>query len=257
MSVTDAANERADQISELTNRKPLPSRLAEALRERLIRREWSNGERLPSEAELASTYRVSRATVRQALKSLESQGLVITHRGRGTFATNDGVIRAGMQDLESITATIAAMGMAPSMVYHHRTIRAATDDEKQMFDLTTGTGVLDIQRRVLADGVTVAYVYDVLPLWVFPVDFRPKDLKGSVFAFLAAHGGPVPARALAKVHAVSDAAVAWDGDVPPGQLYVLLDQLQYDDRGRPFMYTKSYFVEGRFTFTVVRRAPGF
>lgn len=41
---------------------------------------------LPGEHELASRFRVSRATVRRALASLESDGLVVRRHGVGTFA---------------------------------------------------------------------------------------------------------------------------------------------------------------------------
>jgi GntR family transcriptional regulator len=45
------------------------------------------GERLPSEEALRQQYSVSRSTVRQALDTLEREGLVSRHVGRGTFVT--------------------------------------------------------------------------------------------------------------------------------------------------------------------------
>jgi GntR family transcriptional regulator len=240
----------------LGDRTPLPTRLADDLRDRLARKEWQQGDQLPSEAELVASYGVSRATVRQALKRLENQGLIITHRGRGSFVASDSMIRAGMQELTSITSTIREMGHEPKMIYHHRTLRPATSAECATFDLSEGDEVLDIQRKILADDITVCYSYDVLPRWAFPGRFVPKQLTGSVFAYLAAHDGPIPVRALARVHAVAHPDVAWDEDFADDQLFVLLDQLHFDELGRPFMHTTSYFIEGRFNFTVVRTAPG-
>jgi len=43
------------------------------------------GERLPPERELAARLRVSRASVREALRSLELQGLLSSRQGSGTF----------------------------------------------------------------------------------------------------------------------------------------------------------------------------
>jgi hypothetical protein len=62
-------------------------------------------------------------------------------------------------------------------------------------------------------------------------------------------------RAVARVHAVNDRSVAWDDDVQDQQLFILLDQLHYDQENRPFRHTRSYFIEGRFNFTVVRHSP--
>lgn len=237
------------------NRKPLPTQMADDLRSRLAKREWRQGDQLPTEADLVNEYGVSRASVRQALKTLENQGLIITKRGRGSFVADDAMIRAGMQELTSITSTIAEMGHVPGMIYHHRTIRTARATEREMFDLAPSDEVLDIQRKLLADNITVAYSYDVLPRWAFPENFEPEQLTGSVFAFLAAHNGPTPLRALARVHAVAHPRVAWDEAFTDDQLFVLLDQLHFDQQARPFMHTTSYFVEGRFNFTVVRTSP--
>jgi GntR family transcriptional regulator len=236
----------------LTTGTDLPTRLAQELRDRLAAHEWGAGEQLPTEGALVTAYGVSRATVRQALKSLESDGLIITRQGRGTFVSEHAVIRVGMQELKSITATIAQMGHTPGMQYHHRVIRRATAKECETFDLEEGAEVVDIQRRILADDVTVAYSYDILPRWVFPDTFEPRQLTGSVFGMLADTGGPVPDWGMAHVHAVASSEIAWGADAGTEQLFVLLDQLQYDRDNRPFMHTRSYFVEGRFNFTVVR-----
>jgi GntR family transcriptional regulator len=231
----------------------LPQQLADALRARVRAKEWAPGEKLPTEAELVAAYGLSRATVRQAISSLESQGLVVVRHGRGTFLSPNGGIHSGMQELTSISSTIAEMGLTPSMNYRRRTIRDATEAELVEFSLDSGAKVLDIQRKILADGVVVAFSYDILPRWAFPDGFKAGQLRGSVFGYLAEHGGPRPTRAVAEVHAVRSDAIGWDEDDDrEDKLYVLLDQMQYDEAGRPFMHSRSFFLEGKFNFTVIR-----
>jgi GntR family transcriptional regulator len=46
---------------------------------------WPIGERIPGLDELAATFGVARATVRQSLSFLEREGLISRSRGRGTF----------------------------------------------------------------------------------------------------------------------------------------------------------------------------
>jgi GntR family transcriptional repressor for pyruvate dehydrogenase complex len=46
------------------------------------------GDQLPSERELAETFKVSRTSVREALRSLESQGLVVSRTGTGNFVAD-------------------------------------------------------------------------------------------------------------------------------------------------------------------------
>lgn len=55
-----------------------------ALRDALAAGEWHPGARLPSEAALAATYGVARATVRSALARLVKEGLIVTRQGVGS-----------------------------------------------------------------------------------------------------------------------------------------------------------------------------
>ena len=230
----------------------LPQQVADALRARIRAKEWASGEKLPTEAELVIEYGVSRATVRQSIKDLEGQGLVVVRRGLGTFMTAGEGVHTGMQELSSISATIEEMGFTPSMRYRRRRIRRATEEEAAAFDLPPTEQVVDIQRKIRADDQTVAFSYDVLPRWVFPAGFRASELQGSVFSYIAHHSNLRPTRALAEVHAVHSDSVGWDGECSGQQLYLLLDQMQYDQHGRAFMHSRSFFLEGRFNFVVVR-----
>ncbi len=66
--------QRYEQIAE---------RLADDIRSGLL----APGERLPSERDLARTLEVSRASVREAIASLQLQGVVETRKGAGTFVS--------------------------------------------------------------------------------------------------------------------------------------------------------------------------
>ena len=46
------------------------------------------GDQLPSERELADTFKVSRTSVREALRALETQGLIISRTGMGNFVAD-------------------------------------------------------------------------------------------------------------------------------------------------------------------------
>jgi GntR family transcriptional regulator len=73
----------------MTEQPDIPrfARIAATLRERILRHELQAGAKLPSEAALEAEFGVSRVTVRQALASLESGGLIRKENGRGSFVT--------------------------------------------------------------------------------------------------------------------------------------------------------------------------
>ncbi|HWJ11401.1 MAG TPA: GntR family transcriptional regulator [Nocardioides sp.] len=77
-------------------------RLADAIRSGVLR----DGERLPSESELAAMLGVATVTAREALVSLRAQGLISTVRGRngGSYVT-----RARLHDPDAQAARLAAM----------------------------------------------------------------------------------------------------------------------------------------------------
>ena len=60
---------------------PAYLRVSEAIRARILRRELLEGQVLPTETELARQFEVNRSTVREALRKLESAGLLGRRRG--------------------------------------------------------------------------------------------------------------------------------------------------------------------------------
>src|SRR6056297_2241141 len=65
-----------------TDKKPdLSAQIAQAIRDAIVEGRMIVDERLPSEAELAEQFDVSRPTVREALKRLAAQSLIRTQRG--------------------------------------------------------------------------------------------------------------------------------------------------------------------------------
>jgi GntR family transcriptional repressor for pyruvate dehydrogenase complex len=69
----------------LKQRPPLHKEVAEHLSERIISGDLAAGDLIPTERELCETMGVSRTVVREAVKVLESRGLVRIERGRGTI----------------------------------------------------------------------------------------------------------------------------------------------------------------------------
>jgi GntR family transcriptional regulator len=64
---------------------PLHHQLYAVLHSGIMSGRYLNGSKLPSEDELTRQFSVSRATVRRAMLSLETEGLIERHPGRGTL----------------------------------------------------------------------------------------------------------------------------------------------------------------------------
>lgn len=70
-----------------TVRQELSAIAAKRLRNMILEKEMQPGDRLPSESELGELFRVSRSTVREAIKLLTAENVVEIQRGKGTFVT--------------------------------------------------------------------------------------------------------------------------------------------------------------------------
>lgn len=68
--------------------KRLYQEIGQRLRERIVQKEFSLGDRFPPEREIAEQMGVSRAVIREALIMLELQGLIEVKKGSGVYVTN-------------------------------------------------------------------------------------------------------------------------------------------------------------------------
>lgn len=90
---------------------PLYYQLATVLREEIVSGRRRLGEKLASETELERTYGVSRMTVREALRSLDEEGLIRREAGRGSFVAGLPAF-TGTQQIDGTLNGLIAMGVA-------------------------------------------------------------------------------------------------------------------------------------------------
>ncbi len=231
----------------------LVSQISEDLQSQLAAGEYLPGARLPTESKLGTAFGVSRPTVRAALRELETLGLVRTQHGVGTFVVDKPAVRAGLERMESITESIRATGREPGMVYASRMFRCVLPEEAARMSVPGDTEVLELRRTILADGEVMAYSYDLMPKEILPPDFDPEELEGSIFQFLRTRLAISPDRGIAQVHAVASNHVGWGNETSNHNLFVLLNQLHYTSDWRLVLYSRTYFIEGRYSFEIMRQ----
>ena len=68
-----------------SGQRTLGTQVFDDLFSKITTRQWREGEKLPSETDLARHYNVSRPVIRAAIQELRAQGFVTTTKGLGTF----------------------------------------------------------------------------------------------------------------------------------------------------------------------------
>ncbi|MCA0043949.1 FadR/GntR family transcriptional regulator [Celeribacter litoreus] len=72
-----------DQTTSIRPRKSRPERVAGTIKEWIVEKGMKPGDRLPNEAQLIETFAMAKGTIREAMRLLQAEGLVVTRTGPG------------------------------------------------------------------------------------------------------------------------------------------------------------------------------
>ena len=215
------------------------------------------GQRLPSEPDLAKQLGVSRATLRDAMRTFETQGMVRRRQGSGTFVVGRSqVLDTGLEVLESLETMANRLGLAISV--SNLSVEQITADANTAGNLNVaaGTPLLRVRRVICTDGRPVAYFVDTLPESVLRIEDLPADFRGSVLDVLLQRGDvlTVSRADISATNAVADVAKALE--IQRGDVLLQFVSKLYAGDGHVLDYSTSYFIPGYFRFHVVRRVAG-
>jgi GntR family transcriptional regulator len=212
------------------------------------------GSRLVSEPKLAKQLGVSRATLREAMRTFETKGLIRRRQGAGTFVVGKvPVIDAGLEVLESIETMAQRLNLAITVSDLNLEQIEADQEHAVGLEVTVGTCLTRVRRVMRADTRPVAYLIDTLPEDVLKLLDLPAGFNGSVLDFLIERGDDlqISRAAISATNATAEVAKALEiqrGDV----LLQFISQL-YTADGQMVDYSMSYFIPGYFNFHVNRR----
>ncbi|MGV9636603.1 GntR family transcriptional regulator [Nocardia rhamnosiphila] len=236
--------------------EPAHQKVSRELRQGIAAGDYRGGGKLPTEAELAQRYGVSRQTVRRAFQDLVADGTVYRVPGRGTFATeSEGHYlrhHGSIEDLMNLSADTTMEVLTP---LHRRVDIEAAGRLRLDTDI-----VYTVTFRRIHEGVPFVLTTVHLP------EHIGKHLAG--LAEVAAGGASShtvigllePRLDSPIVEAAQSITVAGaDGEVAAGlgceQSHPMLrvDRLYSDAAGRPVDLSVSYFLPEHYTYRVTLR----
>jgi GntR family transcriptional regulator len=212
------------------------------------------GSRLTSEPELAKQLGVSRATLREAMRTFETQGLIRRRQGSGTYVVGKfGVIDAGLEVLESLETMARRMNLQISVSDLHVEQLNADLKTSEGLCVEEGIRITRVRRIMRAEGRPVAYLIDSLPEdYLRPSDL-PEGFGGSVLDFLLT-GGKDLHHSRADISASNATAeVAKPLEIQRDDVLLRIEAQLYDSQGKVVDHSLSYFIPGYFHFYVNRR----
>jgi DNA-binding GntR family transcriptional regulator len=243
-------------ISAARGRPLLADVVRSELKRLILGGEFAIGSKLPNEDRLCERFGVSRVTIREAVRGLIEDGLVVRRHGSGTYVTLRPLIRNSLDVNYSYTEHFQASGFRPGRKLLGLRTRPATDDDAEALGIAAGTPVREIRRVRTADGRPAIYSVDRIPaaLLVEPLD--RSDYAGSLYRVLTDAGHPISHAEAILRPAVADKDLARVLDVSPGTPIQELRQVDFDHAGRPVMVSDEWHVTSIIELRVYRRGPG-
>jgi len=213
------------------------------------------GEQLPPEPQLAQQLGVSRATLREAMRSFEERGQIVRRHGVGTFvAALPPVIESGLEELASLHTLAQRMGLETRMGEAEIVERAATPDEAERLNVPAGAPVLSISRVILTGAQPIAYLVDVVPTAFLRRQDLEETFSGSVLDLFLRRSQPALSHSRTDIMtATADGTLAHKLGLRRGGMLLKLEAQLCARDGQIVDYSLSYFVPGHFRFHVVRR----
>ena len=242
-----------------SRQRPGPNTTREDLLAWIAKGKVRPGAQLPPEPQLAGELGVSRPTLREALRSLQDEGVVTRSRGAGTFLSHRPRLRNNLDVNFGVSDAIRQAGMEPGQRSAVTTIAPAPEDEREHLDLAAGEQVVVVERIRTADGRPVVATRDILPVRL--LDGRPDVLPllagGSLYELMERELGIAIHHGVASFAPVrATKALASQLKVSRGSLLLYLRQVDYDPEGRPVLSSHEYHLADAFEFTLIRRGPG-
>lgn len=218
-------------------------------------RGYRPGDRLPSEQELSEILRTSRATVREAFRTMEEDGIIVRSQGKGTFLANRR-IKSILEANLGVTEMIEAMG------YESGTLGKIVRRKKaglflaEKLKVSEASDVVLIERVRTANSRPVTYSTDVIPWWVLNLKgLVIKDLEGceSIYRFLEDKCGQVIGNCTARLFAVNSAEIAEKFNLHKETALFAVEQIDVHQNGQPILYSREYYAGDIFEFRVHRK----
>lgn len=207
------------------------------------------GDTIPTERELIDRYGVSRITVRQAVNSLMSDGLLYRQRGLGTFVRSDR-IEQELSTLTGFSEEMIARGLTPGAKLISAEMVDPDSAVATSLRLQPGQKVFRMVRLRLANDEPMA-----LDITCCPPDpgerLLAEDLQGALYTLLEEKYGVELDRAEQAIQATpADDLHATHLGVKKGTPILQMERVTYAVDGRPVELSRTSYRADRYIYRV-------
>jgi GntR family transcriptional regulator len=242
--------ERKDAIN-FESSIPYYSQLVMILEEQIRQGVFRAGDHLPSHSEICEHYQVSKAVVRQALKQLEIEGLIIQRRGKLTMVAEKKIPGDLLQQLSGTYHSMTNLGYYPTTRVILNRVIQATESIAEKLEIEPGDQVIELERLRFIEDEPFVFMRSYVPYDLCPV-IATIDLTGkSLLEEIKREYGFVISSSRRTIEAVSARDMeAGLLKISRGAPLLLFNSVSYIDNGRVIGSTRALFRGDRARFDV-------
>lgn len=225
----------------------------EQLKQEINDGDYPEGDRFPSEFQLAISLDVNLSLVRKAIQTLLKEKVLIQKHGVGLFINPKPLFSSGIEELSSVSTMIRQAGMEPGTIFVDFTETEASDESAASFPYEEGDKVMTIKRVRTANGQPVVFCVDQVLAKNLSVEAE-QLLNISIFDAIEQNGNIYIDQAVAQIEPIgydeeASSILRCGIEVP----LLALEQKHYCSEGKMVLYSKNYFRADKFSFHVIRK----
>ncbi|MFT3873042.1 MAG: GntR family transcriptional regulator [Nocardioides sp.] len=197
---------------------------------------------------------MSRATVREAYRLLEQEGLVEVRPGSGRYVLPGAtvMVQGSINLVQSTTAILTDFGYDPEIHLIGATERHPTPEEAEAFGLTLDDVVLHVERAYVSHGELLTHAVNALDPKRLPM--ASMDWTTSIAAAFSAVGREISSGFTDISAAVLPRALARRYAVPASAAWLQFNGPLFDQAGEPLWWSRELWRSDVRTLRVVNRS---
>ncbi|MBS4099102.1 MAG: GntR family transcriptional regulator [Sulfuricella sp.] len=214
--------------------RPLYEQIKILITQSLVAGEWSPGEAIPSELELANRFKVSQGTVRKAIDELAAENILIRRQGKGTFVATHSEEHTQYHFLRIVENNGKKEAPLNQVLYCKR--GKADSDIADRLELKRGSPVVMMRRLLRLSGEPV--ILD--DIWVSATLFKGisesmiNEYEGTLYSLYESRYGTRIIRAEERIQAIpADAPTAELLNVAVGAPLLDIGRIAYTYGDKP------------------------
>ncbi len=228
--------------------KPLYVQTEELLREMILEEEYQKGKLLPTELELSQKLNISRNTVRQAIRQLVLDGLLVRKKGHGTKVAALKVM-SNARNWKSFSQEMLSMGMKVKDYELHLSYSPAPECAVRFFETNKDLPLFCMER--LRGNPNQAFVFFISyfnPAIPISVD---EDMSKPLYDILKEKYG-VSVKTSTEIISAECASESLSGklNVNVGDPILVRKRFVRDDKGLPVEYNIGYYRADSFSYYI-------